>query len=107
MELFAEKDIKLGFNGHDSFQCRQFWLKKGFDFVLSGHSFGHDNAVVNLGVGKNMVAAIRYWLKAFNITDGRDELTDFGKLLLADDGYDPFLEDEGSIWLLHYYLVKT
>lgn len=107
MQLFAEKDTKLGFTGHDSFQCRHFWLKKGFDFVLNGHSFSHENAVVNLGVGKNMVAAIRYWLKAFHITNSRDEITDFGTLLLADDGYDPFLEDEGSIWLLHYYLVKT
>lgn len=25
---------------------------------------------------------------------------------LADDGYDPYLEDEGSLWLLHYQLVK-
>jgi hypothetical protein len=107
MELFVEKYIKLSFSGHDSFQCRQFWLKKGFDFVLNGHSFGHDDAVVNLGVGKNMVSSIRYWLKAFNITDNRDEITNFGRLLLADDGYDPFLEDEGSLWLLHYHLVKS
>ncbi|MDX9931639.1 MAG: DUF4007 family protein, partial [Bacteroidales bacterium] len=25
--------IKYTFSGHDSFQCRQLWLKKGYDFV--------------------------------------------------------------------------
>jgi hypothetical protein len=55
-----------------------------------------------------MVSAIRYWLKAFNIIDGKDNPTKFGiKLLDSKDGYDPFLEDDASLWLLHYQLVKT
>lgn len=24
---------KFTFSGHDSFQCRQLWLKKGFDYL--------------------------------------------------------------------------
>jgi hypothetical protein len=107
MELFTDKVTKYTFSGHDSFQCRQFWLKKGYDFVSKGKSFNDDNAVVSLGVGKNMVASIRHWLKAFNITDGKDLLTEFGVRLLSDDGFDPFLEDDGSLWLLHYHLVKS
>ncbi len=55
-----------------------------------------------------MVSAIRYWLKSFNIIDSKDQLTQFGiRLFDTQSGYDPFLEDEASLWLLHYQLVKT
>lgn len=100
--------IKYTFSGHDSFQCRQLWLKKGYDFVKNNHSFNDEEAVVKLGVGKNMVSSIRYWMKSFNIIDYKDNLTEFGiKLFDNEDGYDPFLEDDASLWLLHYQLVKT
>jgi len=101
------ESIKYTFSGHDSFQCRQLWLKKGFDFVLSNGSFNDEDAVVKLGVGKNMVSAIRYWMKAFNIIDNKDNPTEFGIKLFDDTGYDPFLEDDASLWLLHYHLIKT
>jgi len=99
---------KYTFSGHDSFQCRQLWLKKGFDYVQRGKSFNDEDAVVQLGVGKNMVSSIRFWLKAFNVIDNKDIPTEFGKRMFDDEiGYDPFLEDEGSLWLLHYQLVKN
>lgn len=99
---------KYTFSGHDSFQCRQLWLKKGYDFVKSGKNFNDEDAVVILGVGKNMVSSIRFWLKAFNIIDTKDIATEFGEKMFDDEnGYDPFLEDEASLWLLHYQLVKT
>ena len=107
MELTSETLIKYSFSGHDSFQCRQFWLKKGFDHASNERSFNKEIAVIGLGVGKNMVDSIRFWLKAFNVTDNRDAPTAFGISLLADNGFDPFLEDDGSLWLLHYYLVKA
>lgn len=99
---------KYTFSGHDSFHCRQLWLKKGFDFVIKGKNFNDDDAVVQLGVGKNMVSSIRFWLKAFNVINNKDIPTEFGKRLFDDEnGYDPFLEDEASLWLLHYQLVKN
>lgn len=101
-------ETKLSFSGHDSFQCRQLWLKKGYDFVMEGNKFMDETAVISLGVGKNMVSSIRFWMKAFNIIDNKDIPTEFGKRLFNDlDGYDPFLEDEASLWLLHYNLVKN
>lgn len=102
-------DLKrFTFSGHDSFQCRQLWLKKGYDFVKDGNNFNDEDAVVKLGVGKNMVSSIRFWLKAFNVIDYKDIPTKFGKRLFDDEiGYDPFLEDEASLWLLHYQLVKN
>lgn len=98
--------IKFTFSGHESFQCRHLWLKKGYDFVNKKKSFNNDDAVVELGVGKNMVSSIRFWMKAFNLLTPADELTDFAHRLLSDDGYDPYMEDEGTLWLLHYQLVK-
>ena len=99
---------KYTFSGHDSFQCRQLWLKKGYDYVQEGKNFNNEDAVVQLGVGKNMVSSIRFWLKAFNVIDNKDIPTEFGKRLFDDEnGYDPFLEDEASLWLLHYQLVKN
>ena len=102
------ENTKLTFSGHDSFQCRQLWLKKGYDFVQEGKSFNEEDAVIQLGVGKNMVSSIRFWLKAFNIVDTKEIPTEFGRRLFDDEnGYDPFLEDEASLWLLHYQLVKN
>ncbi len=99
--------IKYIFSGHESFQCRTLWLKKGYDFVAKNGLFNQEDAVVALGVGKNMVAAIRFWMKAFNITTVKDEITVFGRALLDDGGWDPFLEDDASLWLLHYQLIKN
>lgn len=107
MTTVSSDTIKFTFSGHDSFQCRQLWLKKGYDYIQSKKSFNDEDAVVKLGVGKNMVSAIRYWMKAFNIIDNKDNPTEFGSKLLDNDGWDPFLEDDASLWLLHYQLVKT
>jgi hypothetical protein len=107
--MIEEKQaVRFTFSGHDSFQCRQLWLKKGYDYVCEGKNFNDEDSVVQLGVGKNMVSSIRFWLKAFNIIDNKDMPTEFGKRLFDDEnGYDPFLEDEASLWLLHYQLVKN
>lgn len=103
-----QKENKFVFSGHDSFQCRQLWLKKGYDFLVEGNSFNNENAVISLGVGKNMVSSIRFWMRAFNIIDNKDQITEFGNRLFNDEnGYDPYLEDDASLWLLHYQLVKT
>lgn len=108
MKLENTEITKYTFSGHDSFQCRQLWLKKGYDYVQEGKNFNDEDAVVQLGVGKNMVSSIRFWLKAFNIIDNKDLPTELGKRLFDDEnGYDPFLEDEASLWLLHYQLVKN
>jgi len=94
------------FSGHETFQCRHFWLKKGYEFISKKNDFKADTAVVDLGVGKNMVSSINYWLKAFNVIDSNSNLTEFGMLLLDDEhGFDPYLEDVGSQYLLHYYLM--
>lgn len=108
MVVNQETRIKYTFSGHESFQCRQLWLKKGYDFVAADKSFRSEDSVVALGVGKNMVASIRFWLKAFNLIDSEDHLTPLATLIFDDiTGYDPYLEDEATLWLLHYHLIKN
>jgi len=107
MATVSSDTIKYTFSGHESFQCRQLWLKKGYDYIQSNKSFNDEDAVVKLGVGKNMVSSIRYWMKAFNIIDSKENPTIFGTKLFGNDGYDPFLEDDASLWLLHYQLINT
>jgi hypothetical protein len=98
--------MKIGFSGHETFVCRSFWLKKGYDLMLEDDRMGVDEAVVRLGVGKNMVTAINFWLRGFGVYD-RDNraATELGTFLFA--GHDPFLEDTASLWLLHYSVVKS
>jgi hypothetical protein len=101
--MFLDKNLVL--TGHDTFQCRSLWLKKGYDYIKSNRSFKDLDAVVYLGVGKNMVSSIRFWMRSFDIIDENDKLTEFGISLLDDNGFDPYLEDDGSLWLLHFKLV--
>ncbi|WP_299755395.1 DUF4007 family protein [uncultured Pontibacter sp.] len=107
--MFVESapQLKYTFSGHEKFQCRHLWLKKGYDYLQLGKSFLEEDSVIELGVGKNMVASIRFWLKAFGITDNQDQITQVGELLFSKDGFDEYLEDDASLWLLHYLLVKT
>ncbi|WOK05066.1 DUF4007 family protein [Imperialibacter roseus] len=99
----------LRFSGHESFQCRFYWLKKGYDFIQENGDFSSDDAPVKLGVGKNMVTAIRYWLKAFGVFDHEvKEISPLAsKIFDSNTGWDPYLEDEGTLWLLHYFLIKN
>lgn len=97
---------KYIFSGHESFTCKSLWLKKGYDFIKAEKNFNAPEAVVQLGVGKNMVTSIRYWMKAFGMTNS-DQLTNLSEYLLdTDKGKDPFIEDLGTLWLLHFMLVS-
>lgn len=104
---------ELIFARHETFYPRYGWLKKGFQAVSENSGiFLEEDAHIQLGVGKNMAKAIRYWCGAFKlIEDDRTGQTSpqpsqFGRMLLGDDGYDPFLEDPASLWLLHWHLLK-
>ena len=102
----AEAKHPSVFARHETFHPRFGWLKKGFDQASQDPQiFLGDMAPVKLGVGKNMVRAIRYWAQAFKLLQD-DQPTEFGARLLSDAGWDPFLEDPASLWLLHWQLLK-
>lgn len=99
--------MKYTFSGHESFPCKALWLKKGFDYMVKGYDFNAPDSVIELGVGKNMVSSIRYWLRAFGMVKN-DEVEELATYLFdAGNGRDPFIEDLGTIWLLHFLLVTT
>jgi len=103
------------FARHETFHPRFGWLKKGFDKANDDNSvFSQESAPAVLGVGKNMVKAIKYWCIAFKVveetrTNGKfvHNPTDFAEKLLGEDGWDPFLENPSSLWLLHWNLFKV
>lgn len=101
------------FSGHESFVCRYGWLRKAYDGVASAPSLftNDEDAVVKLGVGINMVKSLEFWSRAFGVIQGnRDayEPTRFGKRLLDPNrGKDPYLEDLGSLWFLHWKLATS
>ena len=95
------------FSGHQTFPLRYGWLEKGYAFVSSERSFNDESAIVALGVGKNMVSSIKYWCEVANIIDN-DEATSFGTALLNEEqGWDPYLEDLASWWLLHWQIAAN
>jgi len=95
------------FTGHDTFTCRNYWLKKGLDHIWSGKKFDNQ-AIKDLGVGKNMVGSIRYWLRSFGLVDSSEINKNIAQLIFHEvEGKDPYLEDMGSIWLLHFLLVTS
>lgn len=98
--------VKYSFAGHETFHCRNYWLKKGLDHLWSNKKF-NDEAIISLGVGKNMVGSIRFWLKAFGFLTEDGRITDIANSIFKDDGFDPYCEDIGTVWILHYLLVTT
>jgi len=109
------ENLKPIFARHETFHPRFGWLKKGFDKALEDTSiFSKESAPSILGVGKNMVKAIRYWCIAFKVVDetkgngkSAHRPTDFAEKLLMEGGWDPFLENPSSLWLLHWNLFKA
>lgn len=96
---------KYVFSGHESFPCKTLWLKKGYDFVVQGKDFNSPEAVIDLGVGKNMVASIRYWLRVIGVCEN-DQPTWLGNYLFNNEnGRDVYIEDLATLWLLHFHLV--
>lgn len=94
------------FSGHETFHCKSFWLKKGYDFSRNNSSFRDIDAVVQLGVGKNMVSSISHWLSVFNILNDEGGFSQVGSAILDNEGFDPYMEDIGTIWFLHFQLLK-
>lgn len=101
---------KTSFGRHETFALRFGWLTKGYQALYDDSNiFTSDDSTMILGVGKNMVAAIRYWLVACQIRH-QDTLqpTRVGYLIFDKDaGLDPYLEDEATIWLLHWLLASN
>ena len=102
---------RAAFGRHQTFPLRYAWLSKGFQaFGENPGVFEADDATVALGVGSNMVKAMLYWLLATGMLERTPEglaATALGTLLFGPRGLDPWLEDEGTLWLLHWQLATN
>ena len=113
MDLIGtERDTSLRFTGHETFACRYAWLPKAVRRVNENAELFSDveAAMVTLGVGKNMVHAIKFWAEAADVIEPTDKgkgyrVTPFGAALLGAAGCDPFMEDVRTLWLIHWKIA--
>lgn len=106
------------FANHQTFHPRFGWIKKGYDAARRDPgAFSHPSAPVDLGVGKNMVEAIRFWTLATKVIVRRPHPerprisaytpSRIGRAFFEDEiGLDPFLEDPATLWILHWHAVS-
>ena len=113
-----QTDCESVFAGHQTFHTRFGWVKKGFDGVREDRNvFSREDSTVRLGVGKNMVEAIKFWGVAFKVIEkvshpGKKKEshvapTDLG-IALFDSliGFDPYLENPSTLWILHWQALS-
>ncbi|WP_419945065.1 DUF4007 family protein [Candidatus Poriferisodalis sp.] len=107
------------FARHETFHPRYGWFRKAYVAASRDpYVFASEDAPVRLGVGKNMVRSIRFWgLAAKVVTETPDPEaasnrkpnivvpTRFGEALFGDGGWDPWMEDPGTLWLLHWRML--
>ncbi|MFK0998694.1 DUF4007 family protein [Pseudomonas aeruginosa] len=100
------------FSGHESFVCRYGWLPKLHNAVANDPFALKDEAqaTITLGIGRNMVKSVQFWGEAFGIIEAREggglQSGPLGQLLLSNDGgWDRFLEQSESLWLLHWWIT--
>ena len=102
--------MKIRLQGHEKFTLRDGWITKGLD-ILSEEKvstvFSSDSAPDVFGIGTNMVKSLRFWLKAFCLTEDVKagvKLSELGKIIKKNDYY---IEDIFTLWILHSNIVKN
>ncbi len=103
----------MRFKAHESFFIRKGWLYKGLRNINVQPALFSDrnlNPSDVLGIGTNMVRSLRYWLQVTGLTNevvvgGRhQEFTDLANIIWEHDRY---MEEMGTLWLLHYKLASN
>ena len=105
--------MAMKFRAHDTFFIRKGWLSKGMKYVNNKPDVfvaKDENPMDVLGIGANMVKALRYWLQAVGLTvepnSGKriQRFTELGNSVFAHDRY---IEETGTLYLLHYQLASN
>ena len=104
--------MAMKFRAHDTFFIRKGWLSKGMERIVEKPDLFVDkaeNPMDILGIGSNMVKALRYWMQTVGLTQepksGRriQSLTPLGQRIYDNDCY---IEELGTLYLLHYKLAS-
>lgn len=100
--------------GHETFCIRKGWLHKGVKNIIANQRLFTDketNPCDILGIGTNMVKSLRYWMNTVQIMEEvnvgnmrMQRLTELGQLI---NKYDPYYEEDGTNWAIHYMLAKN
>lgn len=117
MKNTLETACKRVFAKHETFHARYGWFRKAVtEAGRDPNVFLAEDATVTLGVGKNMVRAIRFWGSAAKILSevpapGKERTKCMlpsrnGTAIFGGDGADPYLEAPGTLWLLHWWLLR-
>ncbi len=104
------------FARHETFHPRYGWFRKAYQHaVWDPDVFRRKDAPVVIGVGKNMTRSIKFWGLAAKllIEDPQSPNprspgivpTRIGHAIFGNMGWDPFMEDPGTLWLLHWLLL--
>lgn len=107
--------MAMKFRAHDTFFIRKGWMSKGMRNVVANPDVfvtkdKDRNPMDILGIGANMVKALRYWLQVVGLTAEASKgqrvqsLTALGELVYK---HDPYIEEMGTLWLLQYRLAKN
>jgi Protein of unknown function (DUF4007) len=101
--------MPVKYSGHESFACRYAWLPKSLQAIQADpRAFAdEDQAMVDLGLGKNMVRSAKFWVEASGMARSTAkglEPTALGKLIFGGNGRDRFMEDIQTLWLIHWNL---
>ena len=105
-------ETSFRFSGHQTFPLRIAWIPKAVSELVQGRDplTNFDEGITKLGLGKDMVEALRCWIEAFQIAnrvDGHWSLT-IGKFIFqSEEGLDPYLEDVSTSWLLHWLITTN
>ena len=126
----SPQTITPSFSGHQTFPFRYTWLKKGVEAVIKDPTvFSSENASVTLGVGKNMVSSIRHWCRVSRLIEegtnqpkqltmrlgeqatgyrrGQFSPTRLGRAIFDENGFDPYLDDPATLWLIHWQIATN
>ncbi len=106
----------MKYRGHETFSIRKNWLAKGIEAVQKNPGIFTDKTFApmeELGIGRNMVVSLRYWMKAVGLTKeekGKESkktetsFTPLGKIIYE---HDKFVEEAGTLWLLQNELAAN
>jgi Protein of unknown function (DUF4007) len=100
--------MQMRFSGHETFACRYAWIPKALHAVTDDPQIfsDEDTAMVVLGVGKNMVRSIRFWIEAAGMASPSERTaiapTPIGARIFLENGHDQFMEDMTTLWLIHW-----
>jgi hypothetical protein len=102
----------MAYARHQSFYLRDKWMSKGLKAVKETPRFFYeDKSPEEIGLGKNMVQSLRFWMLATEViyedkSNKQPEhyLTDLGKLIYSSDR---LLQRNDTVSILHYHLVRN